>query len=310
MFRGHFEGRALLDEPRCRLEDFLKRFALHARDRPRVPSIRQEALLGISLCGALFACARGETRVGLRALDAHDYPRAVEHLQSSADAHPGDAHVWVALGRSHLALGNAKAALDAFQRARALVPRSPRIAVLVGFACELGRDYERAERVYTEATALAPEDPFAHRILGVRLLRWGRAADAVAPLAVAVARARQDVEARHALAIAFAKSGQLPAAEASYRRAIADAPTQRSLWLGLGIVLVDQGKLVEALEHYRGMERRFPDFTAVRRAQAELYLELGQKQEAISALERAIEVTPDDASLHARRAAILESGAR
>jgi superkiller protein 3 len=203
-----------------------------------------------------------------------------------------------------LALGDSKAALDAFQRARAIVPKSPQIAVLVGFAYELGRDYDHAERVYMEAIALAPEDPFARRILGVRLLRWGRAGDAVAPLSAAAALDRHAVETQHALAIALAKSGQLPAAEAAYRRALADAPGHRSLWLGLGIVLVNQRKLIEALAHYRSMEKHFPDFAAVHRAQAELHVELGQPQQALGALDRAIRLSPDEAALHRRKAAI------
>jgi tetratricopeptide (TPR) repeat protein len=89
---------------------------------------------------ALSCAARGPYERGRRALDAGDYPLAVEILGRAAAADPGNWRVARDLGAAHLQSGNLGAALGRLEAARTAAPADPAVLFYLG-AC-----YEKLDR--------------------------------------------------------------------------------------------------------------------------------------------------------------------
>ena len=93
-------------------------------------------------------------------------------------ADPRDAEAWWRRAHVQSQLGDHLEALQSYQRAAALMPRSAELAENVGnMLAELGRD-EEAFRAYREAVALDPLRPQPHLGLGIlygKTRRWSEA---------------------------------------------------------------------------------------------------------------------------------------
>jgi Flp pilus assembly protein TadD len=162
----------------------------------------------------------------------------------------------------------------------------------LGHAYELARRYDLAEQAYRHAVALAPERAFPHRVLGTRLLRWGKPDVAVVPLARAWALDATHVETLNAYALALAQAGRVAEAEQHFRAGTQRFPEHVGLGLGLSVLLLSQGRLGEALGNYEAMATRFPKLSAVHVGRALVLLELGRQSDAQAALDHAIALDP------------------
>jgi Flp pilus assembly protein TadD len=282
-------------------EDGLKNIASHGGDRPRVRGVRQ----ALGMLTLLFAaCVHPEAVRGRRALDERAYAPAADALQAAVRDRPTELSYWVDLGRAYVGKGDAERAEHAFNQACSLAPREPRLHIYLGHAYELGRRYDAAETAYRKAIALAPGRAWPLRVLGARLLRWGREADALPLLQRALKLEPSHAETHNAVAIALAKLHHTSAAEAVFRAAIAQFPTERSLQLGLAILLVNQQRLVDALSVYEGIVLRWPLLAPAHVARAVLHEELGHKPEARAALLAALRIAPNNPD-YQRRLAVL-----
>ena len=108
--------------------------------------------------------------------------RAVaEGLSSRLADEPENVEAWLRLGQARLALGERAAAIEAYERAMALRPRSP--SVLRAYAASLLGDLhvesgaprvdEAAAGIYRRLATLAPGDPEPHWYLGLAALQAG-----------------------------------------------------------------------------------------------------------------------------------------
>src|SRR5262249_29047216 len=146
---------------------------------------------------------------------------------------------WVDLGRAYMGQGDAEGATRAFAAAIALDPGAARLHVFAGHAHELGRHYDLAEAEYRRAVVLAPERAYPVRVLGARLLRWGKPDEALAPLARAIALEPDHAETHNAYAMALARAGRAAEAEKVLRAAVQRFPERRELRLGLAVLLIE-----------------------------------------------------------------------
>ncbi len=141
-------------------------------------------------------------------------------------------------------------------------PRPPAVApatrALVDAAERAERDrlYDRARALYRRAERTAP-DPrsagFAARKLALALLFWGEYRPARQALRRAVDHRPDDVASWHDLGIVDHQLGDLDAAEADFRRAIALAPREPRSRIALAALLWKQGRRAEAAAEYRAL---------------------------------------------------------
>lgn len=231
---------------------------------------------------------------------------AARAFGEAAEADPRNGQRWIALAHAELMSERPARARAAFARLAALRPRDPRPLVEIGFTHELERNYDRALVTYRRAIALAPEDPYPYRVLGARLLRWDRAADAIAPLerALALDEADDDAHAETVKALALARfhAGDEEGSEAQFRRGLRDDPANVGLRLGLAALLIRSQRYAGALAEYDVVLEAHPRFAPAHVGRGILLHEIGREDEAEAAFERAASVA-DQPERYLRRLA-------
>ncbi|MBZ0121574.1 MAG: tetratricopeptide repeat protein, partial [Sandaracinaceae bacterium] len=143
------------------------------------------------------------------------------------------------------------------------------------------------------ATESAPQSAYAWRVLGTRLLRWGRARDAVPALERAAELAPEHAETWNGLGLARYDGGDVEGAERAFRRGIELHPEHSGLRLGLAALLVNAHRFAEALAVYDDVVARTPTFAPAHVGRAILLHELGRPDDAEAAFARAVEVARD-----------------
>lgn len=227
----------------------------------------------------------------------HDAAR--HYARAAADA-PEEAARWRDLARAELMAERPAMARRAFRQLARLRPRDPRPLVEIGFTHELERDYDQALEVYLEAAALRADAAYPLRVLGTRLLRWGRPEEAIDPLARSVEIDPAHAETWKALGLAHHHAEQIEAAESAFRAGLTHHPRHLGLRLSLAALLVNGGRYEPALEVYDGLLEDFPRFAAAHVGRALLLHELGREDEAEAALIRAAAVAEEPAEYEER----------
>lgn len=217
-----------------------------------------------------------------------DYEEAARYFREVAEANPDEPGPWMALGRAHMAAERFVDARTAFEHVAAIRPRAATPRILVGHTFELQRDYDAALEAYLSATEAAPRSAHARRVVGTRLLRWGRAEDAIPWLQASVALDGEHEETWNALAMARYHAGDLAGAEVEFRGAIERFPDYVGFRLGLAAMLINGERYADALAVYDGVVERDPDHAAAWAGRGILLHELGRRDEALASFERAV----------------------
>ena len=155
------------------------------------------------------------TRACIRAVHDWDWAGAERDFRRAIEASPSypTAYHWYAT--NHLApLGRFADALAQLERARALDPLNPAIAVSAGFVHMLAGEPEDAIRHHAAVLDLDPRFGMAHFFLGQALERQGRLDEAVAAYTTARDLSDASAETVAALAHARARQGDRAGAEA------------------------------------------------------------------------------------------------
>ena len=166
-----------------------------------------------------------------------------------------------ALGNALLKAGDPKAAADAFAKARSLIPEDPRYAYNAGLAQFRLGDLESSIEHFLAALDI---NPFYS-------------------------------EARYNLALAFSRAGRLKRAEDEYRR-IVDAvrgKVGQTARFNLGVILMQSGRLDEALEAFAGVLYLDASHIDARFNRALLLARLGSDEEAKEQYRRLLDLRPE-----------------
>ncbi len=111
----------------------------------------------------------------------------------------------------------------------------------VGLQRFRNREYEPAVRAFLEVIRETPTHAAAWSYYGIALAHLGRANDAEAALARAVALAPSNAEAWFHLGVARSQQDEWKDAAEAYRRAVAIAPDDVVAWHRLGVALAESG---------------------------------------------------------------------
>ena len=206
---------------------------------------------------------------------------------------------WVALYRQSVARrdwGGARAALQSLSE---LEPGEPAVWQALGDAyLQEGRP-RRAYRAYDQARELRPESPEAWVGRGVSLARQGRPGQAVESL-------KRGIELRpNNPHVAWAQLGHVyyellemyPEAIAAYREAARLAAADAGIQASLGVALKDGNHPDEALAIFERLRARDPKDPFAWRQVGYVHAQRGRIAEAIPALERSLELEPNQAKV-------------
>jgi tetratricopeptide (TPR) repeat protein len=120
------------------------------------------------------------------------------------------------------------------------------------------RRYDEARALYEDAVRTAPDAPsraWAARAFARSLIAWGEYEAAERNLEIAVASRPEDVPAWHDLGMLRHLRGDVPGAEAAFRRSIHLAPGDPRSRIALAALLWQAGRHAAALDEYRALAR-------------------------------------------------------
>lgn len=171
------------------------------------------------------AAALGKPKLALKYYDA---------VQKAPDLLPSVAQ---ARGRAWLALNEPDAAIDCFQEALLYRADDANLYYLLGLAKLRQSQPDEARRFMRQCSLLDPSFGPAHYELGVMALGSGDGTKAVGHFAAAVRHLPESPEAANNLGLSQQMTGDLAAAERSYRAALALNERYAEAWFNLGQTL-------------------------------------------------------------------------
>lgn len=273
------------------------------------------AALAIVLCGANVvlsqmpqapmpqATATQATLQDARKLvDAGDFKQASAVLQRllQTEQHSAGAHYLLAY--SLLRLNDAKGSLEEYTRATAIQPPSATDLQNVAKDYVLLNDLDDAD--HWAALAVHRNDRDAEAWYGLGRIRYSqqRFQDAATCFERTLALAPRSIKAKNNLGLAYEGLNQTEDAIAAYRQAIAwqgsEAHPSEQPLLNLGIILVHQGKLVDAKVLLTQAVSIAPSDPRIHEQLGHLYLQLNLLEKSQQQFEEAIALTPDNSALH------------
>ena len=158
------------------------------------------------------------------------YDRLVEICERAAAAQPGDVALLAELGDAYLKAGRPGDAVRVFERVTVMEPDAPAFFFSLGQARIMNRDFTGGEAAYRRVAAL---DVCETRSVYSRMAQ------------------------------SFLEAGQAEKAETALRDGLAEHNDDPILLLGLGDVLIRQGKISEGSEAYEKVIALDPDASGV-----------------------------------------------
>lgn len=241
-----------------------------------------------ALASAASPAGREMQRIRARALLREG--RAEEALalfEALAGADPGDFESWDGLGEARLALGDARAAIDALLRATQLRPTALGYWVNLARAHAATHDYAAAAEAARKAVALAPRDAAALLVLARAQVGVGEIDPALASLDAARAAAPDNAELLCEIADTEFNGKAFERAEVDYRAALALRPDLAPARLGLAKVAERTGRMAELVALIEEAEAAGVPREATALLRARALRGEGRLEEALAAAEGA-----------------------
>ena len=267
------------------------------------------------------ALAQAHEKLGRLDEAAAEYKKALELADTRLKAQPDDpqaiaAHADILFSQGELdeAAAQYQQAID---RALALKLRPDRLAWFyrsLGLIRWQQERWPEAIQAYSQAISLSPGLSTDHVAIGVAYQRQGMTTDALAAYQQAITLQPCDANAHDLLGDLYWQQGKAEEALQEYRQAVKYDPGSFVAWHSIGDILSQQGRMEEAKEAYEAaaaaaesyLEGNPRDATATYLLGALYYL-LGNYEQAIPVLERAVAMEPDAASHYALANAYYEA---
>ena len=166
-------------------------------------------------------------------------------------------------------------------------------------------EFERAISEYRKAIALNPNSPIIFNRLGVaysELKQYDAALDAYKS---ALALSPMTAEPHYNIGLVYLKKGDLPHALKAFKRAIAIDAEWGDAYTGLGEVYLKQGDFGQAIRAYKQATRLNPNGNpSAILGLSKVYARQERWEDAITAVEKAIEIHTDNTEAHYQLAQI------
>ena len=160
------------------------------------------------------------------------YDQAAQAAEATLTVQPNNLDAMLALGRAHIARGQAFYGVAPLERARDAAPRDWRPLSLLGVAYQQVRRFDDARAAWNQALTLSPNNPDVLTNAAIAAMADGDAAGAENLLRRAAAQPTATIQVRQNLAIALGLQGKTGEAEAILRRDLPPEQAERNLaWL-------------------------------------------------------------------------------
>lgn len=171
---------------------------------------------------------------------------ALDYFEAAVRLEPSEARHHKNLGRFLAKLDKDIEATEALEKGLELAPDDSYYHMLLGALYEEIGQPDDAELHFKTATEVAPNDPDAHENLGRYLASIGQYDRAIPVLERAV-EMEESARRHELLGGSYGEEERWSEAEASFRRAASLAPDNAQILHNLGICIMNQGKLDEAI---------------------------------------------------------------
>ncbi len=194
---------------------------------------------------------------------ATQYEEAIKRL-------PAYTAAFVGLAEAYLGADDLAKASDAVRRGRVVSPQDPRLVERQGDIARRLGEAGAAVQAYQEVASLAPEDPLIRVKLGELLRDVGRVDESVRLLREAVKLDPETASYWNSLGMVLGGNGDLPGAEQAFREASTREASNAQYRYNLGLALARQQKRDEARAAFRRTLEIDPRFAPARERLVEL----------------------------------------
>ncbi|MBI3532332.1 MAG: tetratricopeptide repeat protein, partial [Burkholderiales bacterium] len=224
---------------------------------------------------------------------AGDYKAGELQALTFTQSYPSHGYSWKLLGAFRQKQGDLKGALQAKERAVALLSDDMEALFNLGLSYEKLGFWQEAARCYKQLFQHAPEDFEVLNNLGNVLWRLRQLPEAASFYKKALQVKPGFAEAYQNLGLLLAEEGNLVEEETHWRRALQALPDMAEASRGLGKVLLKQGRVQEAEAAYRNALKNKAEDHDFYFQLALGMSELGRPQEAADAYRQALAIKPD-----------------
>jgi tetratricopeptide (TPR) repeat protein len=256
------------------------------------------------LLAAVLAQAPDYQAEGVKALDAKQYPAAVEIFAKAVAADPKDYAAHFQLALAYSLMNKDPEAVAEYKTALHLKPGLYEAELNAGICLMRLKDASSALPLFKDAANQKPKEFRPAYYLAQALLDEGQLPEAQAAFQTAVELNSSSAAAELGLGQALARQNQLAEAEPHYRKAAALDPTYASLLLQLAEMYEQAHQPAQAIAIYRD----FPNDPGAQERMGALLSQSGRAADAIPALETAVAKSPTAANRIALAQAYMNAG--
>ena len=229
------------------------------------------------------------------------YQQALQAFQKALELNPGLTEMYLPIAQVQKLLDQGEAAVQSYQTFLSKYPDDFEARFLLGRLYRRLNQNESAMKEWLRAETLNPNDPHLAQDLGDLYLELGNLKEARKRLL------RGDRENAGNLGIIAQREGRNQEAEQHFLKALEENPQQPLLWAYLGDALVAQDKKLEAMKAYQSALDQDPEDFSSLYNMASLHAGLGQPDQAIDNLGRALQVKPQSGPAHYNLALMLDT---
>lgn len=236
-------------------------------------------------------------RVGDLARRLHQDDEAAGAYERAVAVDPDLVEGWIALGDLAASRNRPAEAERAFGRATALAPERRDLWKALGEARRSLNNPSGAADAFAEAAERAGNDPAEALFLGTVLLELDRPREAAGILNAGLAKTPHDPALLVSAAEASRRGGDIAAAETHLRNAVAADGASADAWKALGLLLLDANRPDQALSALERAASLHPDDVPLRKHLGIALARTGHPAEAEETLLRAAAAAPDDGEI-------------
>ena len=246
----------------------------------------------ILLAALLLALQADPIAEGVKALEAQNYPLAINMLTQAVEKAPQDFYAQFHLALAYSGASQDAQAIDGYRKTLALKPKLYEAELNLGILLVQNHQPAEAIGILEDAQSQKPKEfrPAYH--LAEAYLAANQFDKAVPRFKIALELDPKSAAAEYGLAHSLANQGRLDDSAPHYRKAAELDPQYRETALELADLYLDHKQPAQAIEIYK----QFPQSPAAQERLGTLLIEQNMPEDAIAPLEFAVAKAPSPAN--------------
>jgi len=233
--------------------------------------------------------ARANALIQLERID-----EGMDYIARTVEEFPDDFLALYGWGSLLIADGDYDAAVEALDRAAAVIPEEAELYLMLGDGFMMAEENERGIRMLRRAVELDPKSARAHALLGRALVTDQQFEEALPELERALKLDPRNTEAWYGKGLALASLNRPNEAIEAMKRTLAIDPDYNIAYVVLSTAYEQSGRHDEALKTAAQAEKHAHDDPSTLYSLAQLYSGLQQYPKARALAERVIAIDPED----------------